>query len=199
MAVFRVEKTQDYSIMANHHLKTRDLSLKAKGLLSVMLSLSGDWDDTLKGLAHINKEGIDAIREAVRKLKGAGYILRNRSRNGKGWLGGVEYVIFERTQPISENPTREGDASPDSSLDKPLRPLSMSGKSTLEKPALDFPTQANPTQENPMLGNPTQLHAQRSRYISRNQTHIISIHSVLMQSKSNGVGGKSTSGSTTTR
>ena len=157
MAVFRVEKTRDYTIMANHHLKNRNLSLKAKGLLSVMLSLPEDWDYTLKGLAHISKEGIDAIREAIRELESAGYILRNRSRNGKGQLGGAEYVIYERPQPMSEIPTQVRDAVPDALQDKPLRQHPMWGK-----PALDFPTQVNPTQENPMLGNPTQLNTKET-------------------------------------
>ena len=98
MAVFRIEKTRDYTVMANHHLKNRNLSLKAKGLLSVMLSLPDNWDYTLKGLSLINREGIDAIREAVRELERAGYILRSRSRDEQGRLRGTEYVIYERPQ-----------------------------------------------------------------------------------------------------
>ena len=73
MAVFRIEKTRDYTVMSNHHLKNKNLTLKAKGLLSVMLSLPETWDYTLKGLAIINREGVDAIREAVRELEKAGY------------------------------------------------------------------------------------------------------------------------------
>ena len=65
MAVFRVERTRDYTVMSNHHLKKRSLSLKAKGLLSVMLSLPDEWDYTLRGLAAISREGVDAIREAI--------------------------------------------------------------------------------------------------------------------------------------
>ena len=65
MSVFRVEKNQNYTVMSNHHLRNADLSLKAKGLLSQMLSLPEEWDYTLKGLSKINREGIDAIREAV--------------------------------------------------------------------------------------------------------------------------------------
>ena len=72
MAVFRIEKTRDYTVMSNHHLKNKNLTLKAKGLLSVMLSLPETWDYTLKGLAIINREGVDAIREAVRELEKAG-------------------------------------------------------------------------------------------------------------------------------
>ena len=79
MSVFRVEKTKGYTVMSNHHLRNHTLSLKAKGLLSQMLSLPDDWDYTLQGLAQINKESIDAIREAVRELERAGYIKRSRS------------------------------------------------------------------------------------------------------------------------
>ena len=96
MAVFRVEKTRDYTGMANHHLKNKDLSLKSKGLLSQMLSLPEDWDYTLKGLSMINRESIDAIREAVRELEQAGYIIRTRERNEFGHLKGTDYMIFEK-------------------------------------------------------------------------------------------------------
>ena len=72
MSVFRVEKTKGYTVMSNHHLRNHALSLKAKGLLSQMLSLPDDWDYTLQGLAQINKESTDAIREAVRELERAG-------------------------------------------------------------------------------------------------------------------------------
>ena len=84
MAVFRVEKNKGYTVMSNHHLRNKELSLKAKGLLSQMLSLPEDWDYTLAGLSLINREKIDAIREAVRELENAGYIQRSRERDEKG-------------------------------------------------------------------------------------------------------------------
>lgn len=71
MAVFRVERIKDYTVMSNHHLRNKNLSLKAKGLLSQMLSLPDDWDYTLKGLAAINKESVDAIRTAIWELEDA--------------------------------------------------------------------------------------------------------------------------------
>ena len=76
MAVFRVERNTGYTVMSNHHLRNKELSLKAKGLLSQMLSLPEDWDYTLAGLSYINREKIDAIREAVRELERAGYITK---------------------------------------------------------------------------------------------------------------------------
>ena len=79
MAVFRVEKNSGYTVMSNHHLRNRALSLKAKGLLSQMLSLPEDWDYTLQGLARINRESIDAIRQAIRELEQAGEAERKRA------------------------------------------------------------------------------------------------------------------------
>ena len=114
MAIFRVEKNTSYTVMSNHHLRNQRLSLKAKGLLSQMLSLPEDWDYTLQGLAHINQEGIDAIRAAVKELEKEGYITRSRVRKNNGQLGGAEYVIHEeptsdasiQDQPTLENPTQ---------------------------------------------------------------------------------------------
>ena len=77
MAVFRIERTRDYTVMSNHHLRNANLSLKAKGLLSMMLSLPEDWNYTTRGLAKICKEGVDAIGAALRELEGAGYTTMN--------------------------------------------------------------------------------------------------------------------------
>lgn len=137
MSVFRVEKNKGYTVMSNHHLRNHTLSLKAKGLLSQMLSLPDDWDYTLQGLAQINKESIDAIREAVRELERAGYIKRSRERDERGCLRGTVYTIYE--QPHAE-PTPE----------KPMQALPTLDNPILEKPMLDKPTLDKPTLENPM-------------------------------------------------
>ncbi len=134
MAVFRVERNRGYTVMSNHHLRNKELSLKAKGLLSQMLSLPEDWDYTLAGLSLINREKIDAIREAVRELERAGYIVRSRERDAKGRLRGAEYVIYEQPQP----PTSDLPTLGNPTLDNP----------TKEKPMLDKPTLENPTQLN---------------------------------------------------
>ena len=133
MSVFRVEKNKGYTVMSNHHLRNHTLSLKAKGLLSQMLSLPEDWDYTLQGLAQINKESIDAIREAVRELERAGYIKRSRERDERGCLRGNVYTIYEQphAEPTPEEPTQEKPA-----LNNP----------TLEKPMLDKPTLENQMQ-----------------------------------------------------
>ena len=129
MAVFRVERNRGYTVMSNHHLRNRGLTLKAKGLLSQMLSLPDNWDYTLAGLSCINREKIDAIREAVRELEKAGYIVRSRERDEKGRLRGADYIIYEQPQPpVLDLPTLENPT-----LDNP----------TLENPTLDYPTQLN--------------------------------------------------------
>ena len=137
MAVFRVERNKGYTVMSNHHLRNKELTLKAKGLLSQMLSLPEDWDYTLAGLSRINREKIDAIREAVRELERAGYIQRSRERDEKGRLRGADYIIYEKPP----------------NLDLP----------TLENPTLDNPTLEKPTQEKPTLENPTQLNKDISK------------------------------------
>ena len=99
MAVFRIEKTRDYTVMSNHHLRNTDLSLKTKGLLSLMLSLPEEWDYTTKGLARICKDGVDSICAGVRELEDHGYVVRERVRNANGQLGAIEYTILEQPRP----------------------------------------------------------------------------------------------------
>ena len=97
MAVFRIEKTRDYTVMSNYHLRDRSLSLKAKGLLSLMLSLPEDWDYTMKGLARICKDGIDSISGGIRELEDARLSRSGqRVRNANGQLGSIEYTILEQ-------------------------------------------------------------------------------------------------------
>ena len=109
MSVCRVVKTRDFTIMSNHHLKNRNLSLKAKGLLSYMLSLPEDWNYTIGGLTVVCMEGRDAIREAVKELERQGYVVRTRVRDEQGRLRNAEYTIYEvphsaQNKPASENP-----------------------------------------------------------------------------------------------
>lgn len=117
MAVFRVEKTDNYTVMSNYHLRDRSISLKAKGLLSQMLSLPPEWDYTLQGLAYINKEGINSVREGVKELEKAGYIKRRRVRGDKGLFAGNEYVI--RELPESEKPSYENRTLDNRTLENP--------------------------------------------------------------------------------
>ena len=158
MAVFRVERNTGYTVMSNHHLRNKKLTLKAKGLLSQMLSLPEDWDYTLAGLSHINREKIDAIREAVRELERAGYIVRSRERDAKGRLRGADYVIYEQPQlpPTPDLPT----------LENPM----------LEKPTLEKPTQENPMQLNKDIQR-TDLQNKEKSNTDTQSTHSIPIHS----------------------
>ena len=134
MAVFRVERNTGYTVMSNHHLRNKELTLKAKGLLSQMLSLPEDWDYTLAGLSYINRESIDAIRTAVWELEKAGYITRRQGRDEKGKMTAIEYTIYEQ-------PQSPGSHSP--GLENPTP-----GKPILENPIPGNPTSENPTQLN---------------------------------------------------
>lgn len=135
MAVFRVERTRDYTVMSNYHLKDKRLSLKSKGLLSQMLSLPDDWDYTLSGLSVINRESKDAIRSALNELEAAGYIRRRQTTDASGKFSSNEYIIYERP-------------------DEP--------EPSLEKPSSENPTTEKPMTEKPSSGNPTQLNTKKS-------------------------------------
>ena len=138
MAVFRIEKTRNYTVMSNHHLRNTNLSLKAKGLLSLMLSLPENWDYTTKGLARICKDGVDSICAGVRELEEQGYVIRERVRNPNGQLGAIEYTILEQPRPLER--------------EKPER----------ENPVLDNPILGSPVLEEPEQGNPAQLNTKES-------------------------------------
>jgi len=149
MAVFRIEKTRDYTVMANHHLRNTELSLKAKGLLSLMLSLPEEWDYTTKGLAHICKDGVDSICAGVRELEEQGYVVRERIRNPNGQLGAIEYTILEQPQePKREKPEREN----------PVQ----------ANPVLDYPVLGKPEQENPAQLNTYRTNKDESNTLSAN-------------------------------
>lgn len=135
MAVFRVEKSNNYTVMSNHHIRNKNLSLKAKGLLTLMLSLPDNWDYTTKGLAAICKEGVDGIGVALNELENQGYLIRERKRNSKGHLTIVEYTIWE--EPVSNEPEQE--------------------RLERKKLELDNPEQDEPVQEKPEKENPAQL------------------------------------------
>ena len=136
MAVFRIEKTRDYTVMSNHHLRDKSLSLKAKGLLSLMLSLPEEWDYTTKGLARICKDGVDSICAGVRELEEHGYVIRQRVRNPNGQLGAIEYTILEQPRPPEPKPG------------KPERENPVQVKPVLDSPVLGKPEQEKPAQLN---------------------------------------------------
>lgn len=150
MAVFRVEKNSDYTVMSNHHLRNNDLSLRAKGLLSQILSLPDNWDYTIAGLAAINKEGKDAIRVAVQELEKAGYIERRQTMGADGKFSSNEYVVHE--YPVS------------------VPPLS-------DFPTTVLPTTEKPSTETPLTENPTELNkdiSSKDKSIKKNKKERVS-------------------------
>lgn len=103
MPVFRVDKSRDFTVVANCIFKDRSLSAKARGILVEMLSLPESWDFTLKGLTTLFTDGIDSIRQGINELEARGYLVRERKRDARGRLGGMEYVIYETPHKAVEN------------------------------------------------------------------------------------------------
>ena len=159
MAVFRVERTNNYTVMSNYHLRDKSLSLKAKGLLSQMLSLPEDWDYTLAGLARINAEGKDAIRAAVVELEKAGYVQRRQTTDKAGKFGSNEYVI--REYPVTHEPPPEG----------PSSALPLSGNPMTEEPSA-VPTQT----EKPTQINKDSRKKKNKILIHKVRIHFLSLH-----------------------
>lgn len=161
MAVFRVERTRDYTVMSNHHLRDKSLSLKAKGLLSLMLSLPEEWDYTLSGLAHICQEGRDAIRRAVMELERAGYVQRRQTTDEAGKFSVNEYIIRERPadQPAAEDPDAKAGELPSKKVQEelPADQAELQGEvgDTEAGASSVLPSWAFPLPENPTTGNPS--------------------------------------------
>ena len=122
MAVYRVQRTRDYTVMSNYHLKDKGLTLKSKGLLSMILSLPEEWNYTTRGLASICKEGVDAIGAALRELEAAGYIVRHKLRDRQGRISDTEYVIYEQPQPKNPDTPQPDTASPDTENPDMVKP-----------------------------------------------------------------------------
>ena len=162
MAVFRIERTQDYTVMGNHHLKDSALSLKAKGLLSMMLSLPDEWNYTTRGLAKICKEGVDAIGGALKELEKAGYIVRRQLRGPGGRISDTEYTIYEKPRPHAEEPPEE--PGPDTP------------PPDTASPDTENPDMVEPDMDGPDTEMPAELNTKRS---SKNQsiTHRANTHS----------------------
>lgn len=144
MAVFRINKTRDYTVMSNYHLKDTRLSLKSKGLLSMMLSLPEEWNYTTRGLAAICKEGVDSIGTALKELERSGYIQRNRIRDDKGKITDTEYIIFEKPQ---EKPDTECQDTAEPYTENPY----------MDKPNTETPGTENTAQLNTNISNTKEL------------------------------------------
>ena len=150
MSVYRVNKTRDFTVMGNTHLRDKNLSLKAVGLLSKMLSFNDGWQFSTRGLAALCKEGPDAILSALKELEENGYLVRHRGRDDKGRMVSTEFDIYETPQaglPHRDNPHRE---NPD-----------------VEKPDVE-----NPHRENPAQINTDQVITQERNTLSKNYQSI---------------------------
>ncbi len=160
MAVYRVERTQGYTVMSNYHLKDTALSLKAKGLLSMFLSFPDDWNYSTRGLASICKEGVEAIGNTIKELEKAGYILRRQLRGANGRITDTEYVIYERPQ--TPDPPAPEDTGPETSPD--------TGAPDTALPDTGFPDMVDPDTENRPELNIKKSKTKRS-ITQRSKTH----------------------------
>ena len=165
MAVYRVERTRDYTVMSNYHLKDTSLSLKAKGLLSMFLSFPDDWNYSTRGLAAICKEGVEAIGNTIKELEKAGYIVRRKLRGSNGRITDTEYVIYEQPQ---ELPTPDAD-EPDTTPPGTAQP-------DTGKPDMADPDAVGPDMDAPHTENHAQLNINQS-ITQKSNTQRSNIHS----------------------
>ena len=167
MAVYRVERTRDYTVMCNYHLKDKALSLKAKGLLSMMLSMPEEWNYSTRGLAAICKEGVEAIGNALKELEKAGYMVRRQLRGDNGRITDTEYIIYEKPQDTMP-PAPEEPVEPEPDTDTP----------DTVPPDTDSPYTGFPDLVEPDAENRPELNIKKSR-IKKSSTHGSNIHSIL--------------------
>lgn len=164
MAVYRVERTRDYTVMSNHHLKDTALSLKAKGLLSMFLSFPDDWNYSTRGLAAICKEGVEAIGNTIKELEKAGYIVRRQLRGANGRITDTEYVIYEQPQEPPDPDAGGPDTTP------PDMGQPDTGKPDMADPDVVAPDMDAPHTENRAQLNINQSTTQKSN-TQRSNTH----------------------------
>jgi hypothetical protein len=175
MAVFRVEKNKNYTVMSNYHLRDKNLSLKSKGLLSVILSLPEGWNYTTRGLAAISKEGVDGIGAALKELENMRYLTRNRLRDSKGRITDTEYVVYEYPGGMGEPPPETAvkpQANPPSEIHgNPNTPLPDTALPDTDSPYTEKPYMATPYTDKPDTTQPDTaapypaLPAQRSKEV----------------------------------
>lgn len=137
MPVIRTEKTDNFTVMDNYHLRDMQLSLKARGLLSLMLSLPDDWDYSARGLACLCRDGVNSICSALKELEQAGYVVRSQRRNSRGKIVNIEYTVYEVPPQTGQPDT----GSPDTGFPD-------TGFPDTDFPDTDFPDTENRTQLN---------------------------------------------------
>ncbi len=156
--VIRTEKTKDFTVMSNYHFRDKNISLKARGLLSTMLSLPDDWNFSIEGLAGLCKEGVDSVRSTLNELIKFGYVEKTeRIRDEKGRLRGIDYIIHE--QSVSQELEGESEESemPDAekpeleNIEEPVLENAVCEEAALKKSVLEDPALNAPVPENPIL------------------------------------------------
>ena len=147
MAVFRVQKTGNFTIMANHHLRDRTLSLKAKGLLSVLLSLPETWEYSVAGLAKILREGVGSISSGLKELEAAGYVRRRQRRDARGRMADTEYEVYEV-------PCLHASGAADGPVENLCKNGAVGPSGAAESPDVGGPPADEPATENPGAENP---------------------------------------------
>ncbi|MCL1810571.1 MAG: helix-turn-helix domain-containing protein [Clostridiales bacterium] len=164
MAVFRIDKNKDFTIMSNNHLRNKSLSLKAKGLQSLMLSLPEAWDYSLKGLAKISKDGVESIGTALQELEKHGYLTRRQLRDGKGKYVDLEYTIHEIPAQLDDHPVENSEPG-------------------TGKPHSGYPKPGNPDTANPDSGNHAQLNTNSNQIKKDLNTYSSNIHQSIRPDK----------------
>lgn len=155
MAVFRVHKNENYTVLSNYHFKEKGMSLKAKGLLSLMLSLPENWDFSAAGLVTLSKDGKDSVNAALKELEKFGYLKRTQAYDESGKFRGYDYEIFEKPSDVILAEIR-GKTSPKA-----------------ENPTTDKPFAENPSTEKPTTENPPQL-SKKELNTKKSNTEILS-------------------------
>lgn len=195
MAVFRVERNTNYTTMSNYHLRDTNLSLKAKGLLSVFLSLPDEWHYSISGLMKITKEGRDCLTAVIKELEKAGYLVRYQSRDETGKIVGIEYVIYEKPQAEqtgccgvrmnsiadsrqdacssaatgrNEEPLQDILSAERPRAKKPMTGNPSAGKPSVENPSTDKPSTENPVTEKPVTENPSTGNPRAEKPVTEN-------------------------------
>ena len=153
MAVMHIVKQNNFSIVSNAIIRDTNLSLKARGLFILMLSLPDRWEFSVRGLSKIAGEGVDAIRSGLKELEKQGYLLRERERKADGRLGDMEYTLYEEPQKPAQEETKE----------EPQKPAQ-------EETKQEVPTESEPIQENPMQEEPRQINKEYNKVLTKERT-----------------------------
>lgn len=141
MATMHIVKQNNFSIVSNAIIRDTNLSLKARGLFILMLSLPERWEFSVRGLSKIAGEGVDAIRSGLKELEKQGYLLRERERKADGRLGDMEYTLYEEPQRPAQEETKQ-----------------------------EVPTESEPIQENPMQEEPRQINKEYNKVLTKERT-----------------------------